>query len=80
MNVGFTFLTLSFKFYKLINLRVFWASKLRNLNRGSLLNNSIDIIQIIGQNHINLVFFIVQLLFFFLFSIILIRKKNSSFS
>ena len=76
MNVGFTFLTLSFKFYKLINLRVFWASKLRNLNRRSLLNNSIDIIQIIGQNHINLVFFIVQLLFFFLFSIILIRKKK----
>ena len=76
MNVGFTFLTQSFKFYKLINLRVFWASKLRNLNRRSLLNNSIDIIQIIGQNHINLVFFIVQLLFFFLFSIILIRKKK----
>ena len=78
--MGFTFLTLSFKFYKLINLRVFWASKLRNLNRRSLLNNSIDIIQIIGQNHINLVFFIVQLLFFFLFSIILLEKKNSSFS
>ena len=80
MNVGFTFLALSFKFYKLINLRVFWASKLRNLNRRSLLNNNIDIIQIIGQNHVNLVFFIVQLLFFFLFPIILIRKKNSSFS
>ena len=76
MNVGFTFLTLSFKFYKLINLRVFWASKLRNLNRRSLLNNNIDIIQIIGQNHVNLVFFIVQLLFFFLFPIILIRKKK----
>ena len=33
-NFCFTFLTLSFKFYKLINLRVFWVSKLRNPNRG----------------------------------------------
>ena len=46
LNVGFffffTFITLSFKFYKLINLRVFWTSKLRNPNRGSPLNSSID--------------------------------------
>ena len=40
LNVGFTFLTLSFKFYKLINLRVFWTLKLWNPNRGSLLNNN----------------------------------------
>ena len=40
LNVGFTFLTLSFKFYKLINLRVFWTLKLWNPNRGTLLNNN----------------------------------------
>ena len=38
----FTCLTLPFKFYKLINLRIFWALKLRIPNRESLLYSSID--------------------------------------